>query len=77
MAIFRLSISERTRSFIEPTLLMSSSFSSVSVLPWRISKSRTSSVRNASGPHPNDVISTNSTFFLPALHLAASSIRLG
>ena len=53
--IFKLSIKERTRNLIEPTLLTSSIFKSVDVFPCRLSTERTSSVKKASGPHPKDV----------------------
>ena len=61
-ANFKLSISERTRSLMDPRLPTSSIFSSVRVFPWRFSRLRISSVRNASGPHPNEVICMNCTF---------------
>ena len=72
-----LSIMDLTRSFMEPTLLMSSSLSRVRALPCLISSSLISSSMKASGPHPNEV---NSMYWtsLPcmAAHLADFRILL-
>ena len=54
-----LSITDRTRSLMEPRLLTSSILSRVSALPCCLSRLRISSVTNASGPQPNEVICMN------------------